>query len=217
MSTEFSHIKNKYIVIEGNIGSGKTESVLNLSKKLNASACFEEFEINPFLEDFYKGKVSIAYQNEKYFLKNRFIQMTALHQNKIFENGIIADYHFAKSKIFSSFNLNVTEQKKFETEYESLNANLIQPQLILYLHRPIKFLLNSIELRNRHFEKKIKIDYLLKIEKAYQNYFSNKLLCPVVWINCNNADLRSNHSLEYLCSLIEKKYSNYSFQSFDLQ
>ena len=45
--------KYPYIVIEGNIGSGKTSLVKMLTKEFKAHAIYEEFSDNPFLPKFY--------------------------------------------------------------------------------------------------------------------------------------------------------------------
>ena len=44
--------KYPYIVIEGNIGSGKTSLVKMLTKEFSAHAIYEEFSDNPFYQNF---------------------------------------------------------------------------------------------------------------------------------------------------------------------
>ena len=45
----------RYIAIEGVIWAGKTSLTARLSQTIGAKAIYEEFEKNPFLEDFYNN------------------------------------------------------------------------------------------------------------------------------------------------------------------
>ncbi len=44
----------KYIAVEGVIGAGKTSLAEKISETLSAKTIYEEFEQNPFLEEFYQ-------------------------------------------------------------------------------------------------------------------------------------------------------------------
>jgi len=46
----------KFLVIEGNIGSGKTTLAKMLADDLNAKLILEQFADNPFLPKFYKDQ-----------------------------------------------------------------------------------------------------------------------------------------------------------------
>ena len=48
----------KYIAIEGVIGAGKTTLADMLAKEIGAKTIMEEFETNPFLEEFYHSQYS---------------------------------------------------------------------------------------------------------------------------------------------------------------
>ena len=49
-------IDNRYIVIEGPIGVGKSSLAKKLSETFNAELALERTEDNPFLPKFYKDK-----------------------------------------------------------------------------------------------------------------------------------------------------------------
>ena len=53
-----------YLAVEGPIGVGKTSLVKLLGKKLGAKMVLEEYENNPFLEDFYNDPERFAFQTQ---------------------------------------------------------------------------------------------------------------------------------------------------------
>ncbi|HAP00756.1 MAG TPA: 2-amino-4-hydroxy-6-hydroxymethyldihydropteridine diphosphokinase, partial [Bacteroidetes bacterium] len=55
---------HNYIVIEGNIGAGKTSLAEKLASELNARIVLEQFADNPFLPQFYKDRERYAFPLE---------------------------------------------------------------------------------------------------------------------------------------------------------
>ena len=64
----------RYIAVEGVIGVGKTSLVARLTQTLGAKAIYEEFEKNPFLEEFYEDPERYAFQTQLFFLMSRYKQ-----------------------------------------------------------------------------------------------------------------------------------------------
>ena len=54
-------MKNKFIAVEGNIGSGKTSLSTKLSKDFNSELILEAFAENPFLPKFYENPKNMAF------------------------------------------------------------------------------------------------------------------------------------------------------------
>ncbi|NWF89006.1 MAG: deoxynucleoside kinase, partial [Ignavibacteriaceae bacterium] len=76
--------KISYIAIEGVIGAGKTSLARKIKDKLNAQLIVEQFEVNPFLENFYLDRKRYAFQTQMFFLVNRFKQQQELNQENLF-------------------------------------------------------------------------------------------------------------------------------------
>lgn len=57
-----------YIVIEGNIGAGKTSLASMIAEEFNAKLILEQFEENSFLPKFYKDPDKYAFPLELSFL-----------------------------------------------------------------------------------------------------------------------------------------------------
>ncbi len=104
MELKFEHLH--YIAIEGVIGAGKTSLAHALQQKLGGRLVLEEFEENPFLEDFYRDPEHYAFQTQIFFLLSRYRQQEQIMQYDLFEKRMIADYMFVKDRIFATLNLN---------------------------------------------------------------------------------------------------------------
>src|SRR5690242_5440248 len=89
----------RYIVVEGPIGVGKTSLAKILANEFQARTVFERVEENPFLPKFYKARETYAFQNQTFFLLNRYQQQVELAQQDLFSQNTVADYLFAKDQI----------------------------------------------------------------------------------------------------------------------
>jgi len=69
----------KMIIIEGNIGAGKSTLTKQLSEALNAKPFYEPVETNPYLEKYYLDPKQFALPMQFYLMSNRY----ELHQEGI--------------------------------------------------------------------------------------------------------------------------------------
>ena len=69
---------NRYIVVEGPIGVGKTSLSNILAERFGARRIFEWYEENPFLASFYEDRQKYAFQTQIFFLLSRFRQQQEL-------------------------------------------------------------------------------------------------------------------------------------------
>src|SRR5690606_18658819 len=80
------------IVIEGNIGAGKTTLATKISEDFNAKLVLEGFADNPFLPKFYEDQARYAFPLEMSFLADRYQQLSDdLTQLDLFKNFIVTD------------------------------------------------------------------------------------------------------------------------------
>lgn len=184
----------KYIAIEGVIGAGKTTLATMLSKKLKAKLILEKFEINPFLENFYKDPERYAFQTQLFFLLNRFQQQQELMQYDLFNNYIISDYIFEKDKIFAYLNLQDDELKLYEKIIGFVERNIPKPDLVIYIQSSLEQLVRNIKKRNRSFESNISEEYLKELIEAYNYFFFRYKNCPLLIVNCTTVDFVNNKS-----------------------
>jgi len=183
-----------YIVIEGNIGVGKTSLAKKLANDLNALLILEEFENNPFLPKFYENPKRWAFACELSFLSDRYNQLkNTLLQPSVFHNIVISDYFFAKSIIFSKETLDSDEFNLFYKLFNIIYSFVPLPSLFVYLYAPAEKLKMNIIKRGRTYEQNISIDYLEKIEKSYQEFIQlNKDCFKIIQIDVQDIDFVNN-------------------------
>src|SRR6266508_6429713 len=123
--------ENRYIVVEGVIGVGKTSLARLLSERLKARLVLEEVEENPFLKDFYRDRDRYAFQTQMHFLFSRYQQQRSLRQTDLFSDKLVADYLFQKDRIFASLNLVDKELAVYERLVGWLELDVVNPDVVV--------------------------------------------------------------------------------------
>lgn len=199
-----------YIVIEGNIGAGKTSLSKKIANQLNARLILEEFSDNPFLPLFYKNPARYAFPVELFFMTERHKQLQKLLlEDNLFKKHIISDYIFSKTLLFAGQNLESEELRLFQNLFNTLNASFPKPHLLVYLHRSTPNLLINIKNRGRSYESDITAEYLEKIQAAYLNFFKiAKIEIPILVLNIDGLDFVDNEEdYKIIIEQLNKKYT----------
>jgi deoxyadenosine/deoxycytidine kinase len=179
----------EFVVIEGNIGSGKTSLVKKIAPLYDAKVILETFEDNPFLPKFYEDRERYAFPVELSFLAARYRQLKKEIQNKdLFHRLTIADYHFLKSLIFAGETLPDDEYRLYRQLFDIIYEMVPVPDLYVYLHRPVDVLLEFIAKRGRDYEKLIDAAYLKKIQSGYFRFFKEHPEMKIVVIDLGYID-----------------------------
>ncbi|MBU2493582.1 MAG: deoxynucleoside kinase [Bacteroidetes bacterium] len=178
----------RYIAIEGVIGAGKTTLAKKLSERLNSNLVLEEFEANPFLEQFYDDRKRYAFQTQMFFLINRYKQQEQLNQEDLFSNFIVSDYIFDKDKIFAYLNLKGDEIKLYESIFPLLQRDLRKPDLVVFLQSSADRLMHNIKNRARKIERNLTKSYITELSEAYNNFFFKYNTTPLLIVNTTDID-----------------------------
>ena len=180
--------KYKFIIIEGNIGVGKTSLVKKLAHKYNAKTILEEFAENTFLPKFYKNPERYALPLELSFLTERYKQLTSSFIGKKNDELIIADYYYQKSLVFASATLNTDEYKLYTEMFNLIFTKIKDPDLFVFLHKTPSEILKQIKLRGRSYEQNIDIKYLEDLQKKYSIFINQKKNLKILLIDISNFD-----------------------------
>lgn len=200
-------MKYNFITIEGNIGAGKTTLAQLLSKHFNSRLVLEEFADNPFLPKFYENQVQYAFPLELFFMAERYKQLKELLQTKdMFQQITISDYLFTKCLLFAKVNLPAEEFRLYQKLFDIINPQILQPELLIYLHCPVIKLQENIKKRNRPYEQGIASDYLFSLQETYTQYIKQHHI-KTLFVDTSNADFLTNEvHLNIIIQALDKEY-----------
>ncbi len=194
--------KGKYIVVEGPIGIGKSSLARILAAEFRARMVFEQVEENPFLPKFYKARETYAFQNQTFFLLNRYHQQLELSQLDLFNHNTVADYLFAKDNIFAALTLSHEELKLYQQIYALLTKRVPKPDLVVYLQARPEVLYKRVKKRDKSYERGLTFEYLAEVAQAYNRFFFNYDETPLLVVNTSDIDFVA--SSKQLADLIKE-------------
>jgi deoxyadenosine/deoxycytidine kinase len=202
-------MNHHFITIEGNIGAGKTTLAHLLAKHFNARLILEEFADNPFLPKFYENPQQYAFPLELFFMAERYKQLKELiHTKDLFQNITVSDYLFTKCLLFAKVNLREEEFRLYQKLFEIINQQLIQPDIVVYLHAPVNKLQENIRKRNRSYEQDITDEYLFNIQETYTHYIRQHNI-KTLFIDAGNADFLGNEKhFKVILDALDKEYES---------
>ena len=200
-------MKYQFITIEGNIGAGKTTLSHLLARHYNARLVLEQFADNPFLPKFYENPKQYAFPLELFFMAERFKQLKDILQQKdLFQSVTISDYLFTKCLLFAKINLPEDEFRLYQSLFDIMYQQLVQPQLLIYLHAPVQKLQENIKKRNRSYEQNIPDEYLFSIQETYTHYIKQHNT-KTLFVNAYAADFLGNQKhLQVVIDALDKEY-----------
>lgn len=197
----------KFITVEGNIGAGKTTLCQLLREQLNAKLILEQFADNPFLPKFYEDRNRYSFPLELSFLAERYKQLKEmLNTRDLFNQYVISDYLFIKSKLFARVNLPDDEYRLYENVFDIIYPNLPVPDLIIYLHAPLEKLRNNIRQRNREYEQQIEDEYLLDLQRAYLQLIKSQQFRTLIIDTTQTDFLNRPEQVTELLNYMQKDY-----------
>ncbi|GDX41894.1 MAG: hypothetical protein RL555_133 [Bacteroidota bacterium] len=200
-------MKYQFITIEGNIGAGKTTLAQLLSRHFKARLILEEFADNPFLPKFYEHPDQYAFPVELFFMAERYKQLKELlQQQDLFQQVTISDYLFTKCLLFAKVTLPADEYRLYQRLFDIIHQQLVQPDLLVYLHAPVEKLQANIKKRNRAYEQNISDNYLQQLQETYTHYLRQQA-SRTLFVDVSQADFLYNDAhLQTLINALDKTY-----------
>jgi len=188
-------VRYNYVVIEGNIGAGKTTLASRIAEQFNARLILEQFADNPFLPKFYQDPDKYSFPLELSFLASRYKQLNEeLGSRDIFKSFTVADYYFMKSLVFAASTLKGDEYNLYRQIFYIIYGSLPKPDIYVYLHLNTDKLLKNIRKRGREYEKTITEGYLRNIQDSYFTFFRQNPGNRYLIIDINDVDFVANES-----------------------
>ena len=188
----------KKIIIEGNIGSGKTTFVNYISKNFNdATVNYEpvekwqsykdEQDIN-LLNNFYNDQQRWGYtfQNMAFMTRVKDLIKPCDTKYKFIERSIYTDRNCFALNCYETGKINKMEWEIYTDWFNWLSNSFdVKPDGYIYLRVKSDICLERINKRNRQEESGIPIEYLENIHIKHDNWLLNEKKIPVLVLDWN--------------------------------
>lgn len=182
----------RYIVVEGAIGSGKSELSRRLAEYLDASRLTENAEQNPFLKQFYANASSHGLATELFFLMRRAESVDVINAEEEKGNIMVADFLLEKDQIFVPVVLNDNEQALFWELKRRLLPQYPVPDLVIYLQTAADANRRRLQKRGDGAVNLFPSGYLNRIHEGYSRFFHLYQNAPLLIVNADELDLSGN-------------------------
>lgn len=169
----------KYIVIEGLIGVGKTSLCRILESELGARLVLEPADDNPFLAAFYGDADRFAFPAQMFYLATRYDQQLRLAQQELFHDLVVADYHFAKDRLFAEQTLSGDELELYDRFARLLKDRVPRPDFVVFMNAPTHVIQARIQRRAIQAEQVIEAAYLDSLRQRYLDLWAAYDEAPV--------------------------------------
>ncbi len=200
------HIFPKYLVVEGNIGAGKSTFLTMLKKYLNVHIVYEPCEQwqnvggENLLAAFYKDTPRWAYTFQTYAFITRILAQEAAsvvrdHKIQVLERSVYSDrFCFAKN-CYESGLMSSLEWKLYTEWFAWLTEKYVPiPSAFIYLQTDPEICYKRLLKRNRTEENLVPLEYIQKIHEKHESWLIDKQFdsginlrdVPVLVLSCNN-------------------------------
>ena len=159
-----------FLAIAGNIGVGKTELTNRLSAELGWPAHYEPVIQNPYLDPFYRDMPRWSFHLQIYFLGERFKAQVEIGKSLlpfIQDRTIYEDREIFAHTLWQQGAMTDVDYQNYTALFDCMVGFLRPPDLIVYLKASPQTLMSRIARRGRDSEKTIGIDYIQRLNDAY--------------------------------------------------
>lgn len=198
----------KYIAIAGNIGAGKSSLTSLLGKNFGWETYYESVDDNPYLSDFYDDMRRWSFNLQIYFLSSRFQHQKTLmdaQKSLIQDRTIYEDVEIFAKNLHEMGLMSDRDYKNYCALFAEMVSYLKPPDLLIYLRAEVPTLVRQIQQRGREYENTIRIEYLERLNRLYEDwidrYDQEKLI-----IDTDNLDFVNNEEdLGKVITMVEQR------------
>jgi deoxyadenosine/deoxycytidine kinase len=143
---------------------------------------------------------------ERFKQLKEFIQQ----QKDLFQSVTISDYLFIKCLLFAKVTLPEDEFRLYQRLFDIIHQQLVQPDILIYLHAPVNRLQANIRKRNRPYEQNIPDDYLFNIQETYTHYIKQHNT-KTLFVDASEANFLGNEKhVQAIIDALDKEYTKAS-------
>lgn len=165
---------------------------------------------NPYLEDFYGNMSRWSFPIQIFFLNSRYKAHKIINQSPnsaIQDRSIYEDAHIFARNLYESGDMEKRDYENYLDLYREMCTSLTPPDLLIYLRKSLPNLKANIRTRSRGYEEKIPDEYLLNLNRYYDDWVSNYDSGKVLVIESDHLDfLHKPADFESICQRVEKQF-----------
>lgn len=217
--TRFKNKFKKVLIVEGNIGTGKTTFLKLLENSKKIEIIYEPVDVwthivdtdgKNILEKFYGDFKRWAYTMQSFAFKTRLEAQSnpQIKPLRIIERSVFTDYFVFAHNCFLNDLMTKLEWLIYKSWFKSLlkvyqkAGYKINPDGYIYLKCTPQTAFDRIKKRNRNGESEISLEYLQQIDKLHDSWlYSENNKIPVLTIDCDK-DFENN--IEYQIEIFQK-------------
>ena len=180
-----------FVLVAGNIGSGKTSLTERLGERLGWGTAYESVVDNPYLADFYADMAVWAFHLNVFFLGHRADQHLALADSAastIIDRSIYEDAEIFARAALRLGTLSDRDYENYRKVFDLIVGKLPSPDLLIHLKAPVPVLMGRIQQRARDMELGITKEYLELLDSLYVEWINRFDICPVLTIRTDDLD-----------------------------
>jgi deoxyadenosine/deoxycytidine kinase len=204
----------KYIAVEGLIKSGKTKLARILAEEFKSRLVLDN-QGNPFLKEYYESFSAsynpLALKAQLIFLINRFNQQLEMKQKDLFQKITIANYIFHKDGIYAHTILSDEDLDIYKKILHVFSEKIVPCGLVVYLQTSFAEMIQRIHKFGSDFEKRMPSEYWREIFEAYNYYFFNYKLSPLLVVNVEKIDFENRKEIDNLITEIKNHKKGISY------
>ena len=205
---------DRYVVVEGPIGVGKTSLASKIAARFEAQTLLEQPADNPFLERFYRDSARYALPAQMTFLFQRVSQLQAMAQTHLFDAQVVSDFLLDKDPLFARLTLADDEMALYQQLYDHLHPQAPTPDLVIYLQASPETLIERVRKRGVSIENGISEPYLNRLCESYSRFFHEYEQAPLLIVNTEHLNpIERDEDFELLLAHIKNMRGKREFFS----
>lgn len=194
-----------YIIIAGNIGSGKSTLTKMLARHYGWEERMETVAENPYLADYYHDIGRWSFNLEVFFLKERFrdlLRISRADHDIVQDRSIYEGVYIFAANNHDTGNLSDRDFDTYMGLFQSMMLMARQPDLMIYLRASVSHLVDNIQRRGRDYEQNMQLSYLRNLNQRYEDFISHQYPGPTLIIEVDDLDFQ--HRREDFAGIITR-------------
>lgn len=195
-----------YLALSGNIGSGKSTLTRMLSERYGLRPVYEPYAENPYLEDFYGDMRRYSFHSQVYFLSRRLEQHLTLVRDTrevVQDRTVFEDANIFARHLYATGQMEARDWETYLGLYRGILPALRTPDLLIHIDASLPTLRRRIALRGRDYEQDLPGEYLLGLNRLYEEWVGDFAACPVLRIDGDRLDfVQDAAAFEWVCERV---------------